>query len=36
VTELTGRIPDQAALMGMLAQLYNLGVTLLAVERLET
>jgi len=35
VTELIGRLVDQAALMGVLEQLYNLGVPLLAVERLE-
>jgi len=35
VTELTGRIADQAALMGVLEQLYSLGVPLLAVECLE-
>jgi hypothetical protein len=35
VTDLTGWISDQAALMGVLEQLYSLGVTLLSVERLE-
>jgi hypothetical protein len=35
VTDLTGWVSDQAALMGVLAQLYALGVTLLSVERLE-
>jgi hypothetical protein len=34
VTDLTGWISDQAALMGVLEQLYGLGVTLLSVERL--
>ena len=34
-TELTGRLADQAALMGVLEQLYALGVRLLAVRRLE-
>jgi len=34
-TDLTGWISDQAALMGVLEQLYALGVTLLSVERLE-
>lgn len=32
ITELTGRIPDQAALMGILDQLYNCGIPLLSVE----
>lgn len=35
VTELTGWLADQAALMGVLEQLYTLGVTLLSVERLQ-
>jgi hypothetical protein len=35
VTELTGWIGDQAALMGVLQQLYAMGVMLLSVERLE-
>jgi len=35
VSELTGWIGDQAALMGVLEQLYILGVTLLNVERLN-
>jgi hypothetical protein len=35
VTDLTGWISDQAALMGVLEQLYALGVTLLSVERLN-
>jgi hypothetical protein len=35
VTGLTGWIADQAALMGVLAQLYSLGVTVLSVERLN-
>jgi len=35
ITELTGWIADQAALMGVLEQLYALGATLLSVERLE-
>ena len=34
-TELTGRLADQAALMGVLEQLYALGAQLLAVRRLE-
>jgi hypothetical protein len=35
VTDLTGWIGDQAALMGVLEQLYALGLTILSVERLE-
>ena len=35
VTDLTGWIVDQAALMGVLGQLYSLGLTILSVERLE-
>jgi hypothetical protein len=35
VTDLTGWISDQAALMGVLEQLYALGMTLLSVERLK-
>ena len=35
VTELTGWLADQAALMGVLEQLYALGFPLLSVERLE-
>lgn len=35
VTDLTGWIGDQAALMGVLGQLYSLGLTILSVERLE-
>jgi len=31
--ELTGKLADEAALMGVLEHLYNLGVPLLAVER---
>jgi hypothetical protein len=34
-TDLTGWIADQAALMGVLEQLYALGVTILSVERLD-
>jgi len=34
-TELTGRVTDQAALMGVLEQLYSLGLALLRVERLD-
>jgi hypothetical protein len=32
VTELSGVLPDQAALMGVLVTLYNLGLPLLAVS----
>jgi hypothetical protein len=35
VTDLTGWIADQAALMGVLEQLYALGVTVVSVERLK-
>jgi hypothetical protein len=35
VTNLTGWIADQAALMGVLEQLYALGLTILSVERLK-
>jgi hypothetical protein len=35
VTELKGWVADQAALMGVLGQLYVLGATVLSVERLE-
>jgi|WetSurMetagenome_2_1015567.scaffolds.fasta_scaffold417936_1 hypothetical protein len=34
VTDLSGWVADQAALMGVLQQLYALGVTILSVERL--
>jgi hypothetical protein len=33
-TELSGELPDQAALMGVLTSLYDLGMPLLSVERL--
>ena len=32
VTELSGFLPDQAALMGVLDHLYNLGIPLLSME----
>lgn len=32
ITELSGRLPDQAALMGVLWQLYSLGVALISVR----
>jgi hypothetical protein len=35
VTDLTGWVTDQAALMGVFQLLYALGVTVLSVERLE-
>jgi hypothetical protein len=35
VTELTGPVTDQAALMGILDQLYCSGATVLSVDRLE-
>ena len=34
-TELTGSLPDQAALMGVLGALYNRGVRLVSVECIE-
>ncbi len=35
-TILTGTIPDQAALHGLLAKIRDLGLTLLSVTRLDT
>ncbi len=35
VTTLTGRLVDQAALVGILNSVYNLGLPLLSVERLD-
>jgi hypothetical protein len=35
VTTLRGQVADQAALRGVLAQLWDLGLTLLAVRRIE-
>jgi hypothetical protein len=35
VTDITGWISDQAALMGVLELLYSMGLTLLSVERLQ-
>jgi hypothetical protein len=35
VTDVTGWITDQAALMGVLQQFYAMGVMLLSVERLD-
>jgi hypothetical protein len=35
VTTLTGTVTDQAALRGILAKLWDLGLTLLAVSRIE-
>lgn len=35
-TELTGVIPDQAALHGILAQIRDLGLELLAVQQVDT
>jgi len=34
-SELTGVLPDQAALMGLLGHLYSRGVPLIHVERIE-
>ncbi len=36
VTTLTGQVRDQAALLGMLNALYDMGCPLLAVERLSS
>jgi hypothetical protein len=36
VTELSGRLPDQAGLIGVLTSLYDLGMPLLSVERVST
>jgi hypothetical protein len=35
-TELTGVLPDQAALIGILELLYSLGAPLLSVQRLDS
>jgi hypothetical protein len=35
-TTLCGQVPDQAALIGILHELHDLGVTVLVVERLST
>ena len=35
VTTLTGRLEDQAALGGVLGTIYDLGLALLSVERIE-
>jgi hypothetical protein len=35
ITSLTGKLPDQAALSGVLNLLYDLGLTLLSVESLD-
>ena len=35
VTVLTGSLPDQAAVQGVLQKLYNLGFPLLSVEKLD-
>ena len=35
VTQLTGEVVDQAALLGLLRKLYDLGLTLLLIERVE-
>jgi hypothetical protein len=36
VTVLSGPVADQAALMGLLRRLHNLGLTLLLVQRLDS
>ena len=35
VTKLTGRVVDQAALHGLLRRLYDLGLSLLSIKRIE-
>jgi hypothetical protein len=35
LTQLTGEVVDQAALLGLLRKLYDLGLTLLLVKRIE-
>ena len=35
-TELSGRLADQAALLGLLEHIYAHGITLVRVERLES
>ena len=35
ITQLTGEVVDQAALLGLLRKLYDLGLTLLLVKRIE-
>ena len=35
VTKLTGKVIDQAALQGLVRNLYDLGLTLLSVDRIE-
>ena len=35
VTRLTGEVVDQAALLGLLRKLYDLGLSLLSIERIE-
>ena len=35
VTQLTGEVVDQAALHGLLRKLYNLGLSLLSIKRIE-
>ena len=34
-TELTGKLPDQAALMGVLSALYDRGARVVSVESIE-
>ena len=35
ITQLTGEVVDQAALLGLLRKLYDLGLTLISVKRIE-
>ncbi len=36
LTTLTGELPDQAAVQGVLQKLYNLGFPLISVERVDS
>jgi len=36
ITMLTGELPDQAAVQGVLQKLYNLGFPLISAEKVET
>jgi hypothetical protein len=36
ITMLTGELPDQAAVQGVLQKLYNLGFPLISAEKIET
>jgi hypothetical protein len=36
ITTLTGVVPDEAALQGLLSRLYSIGLRLLSVQRMES